>query len=96
MNPKIFLEAAKNITELRTGNEYGYYEAAVCCWTLACQMHMTPYDDKFKQSEEYNLFKELYGVEDDIIWFGSTIHLENQNIRRLALLFAYEIAKENK
>lgn len=90
MRPEIFLAAHNFLTDnLGFGD---YRSSPYCCDVL------DPFSTSYELNPEQRLFTDIFWGLDRCQpqggWWGDDFKPEDQEARRLALLFAYEIAKD--
>ena len=103
INPDLFLESAKRLVTENEANalenyrlEKEYTALRSCCCDAIDEASLylnTGYNEFF---DNLNFFKNLFEPADNNLywWQNPEKTDEDQEARRLALLFAYEIAKE--
>ena len=106
MRPEVFLEAAK-VLRYKTKRDLNDSDSGYCCDVISvarARIYNEPVNYQ-KGCEELSLFRSLYSVDSDcsvgIFWLSTRsdnaqITKKTQNARLLALLFAYEIAKDEQ
>lgn len=84
LKPEIYLKAAKRIAN---ANEWDFKnsQVAYCCYAISDEYHINEFSNIFKP-ESY---------DDDEPWYETYYYAskEDQEARRLALLFMYEMTK---